>query len=213
MTDVDAVLFSHHHYDHTGGIRTFLKISSCRRAIAHPYAILEHSDGENFLRDHLSLFAFAEARTTPLLLTDHLIFLGEIPSFNDFEVRQCWGKVMLKGTPVDDFCMDDSALIYRGKKDVVIITGCSHAGICNIVQYARNVAEKEWGLTEIGAIVGGLHLIERPQAFLDKVIGTLKESGVKSLYPSHCTDLFARMAFSRAGLRVYPMGTGTQLFF
>lgn len=213
LADVDAVIFSHHHYDHTGGIRTFLNISPCRQVIAHVDAVLEHSDGENFLKDNRGRFQFAEVRSIPVSLTDNLIFLGEIPSSNDFEVRACWGKVVKGGVAIDDFCLDDSALIFRGAMGVVIITGCSHSGICNIVQYARKVAEQKWGLTKIEAVVGGFHLIEKSQAFLNRVTETLQQIGATNLYPSHCTDLSARIAFARAGLTVHPMGTGTRLEF
>lgn len=213
LEDVDAVVFSHHHYDHTGGIRTLLNVSPCRHMIAHADAVLEHSDGENFLKDSLKYFQFTEVRSNPLSLTDNLIFLGEIPSLNDFEVRACWGKVVKDGKLVDDFCLDDSALIFRSAMGVVIITGCSHSGICNIVQYARKVAEQRWDLTKIEAVIGGFHLIERSQAFLNRVIETLQQNEATNLYPSHCTDLSARIAFARAGLTVHSMGTGTQLEF
>lgn len=213
LTDVSAVVFSHHHYDHTGGVRTLPSVSNCRRIIAHPWALFERLNEKNFLRNQQKDFEFTLVQSEPFPLTENLVFLGEIPSSNTFETRQYWGKVLVEGKPLDDFCRDDSALIYHSKKGIVVITGCSHSGICNIISYAREVAEQKWGITKIEAVIGGMHLIDKPQMFMDQVISSLKENGATNLYPSHCTDLSARVAFARADLTVHAMGTGARLVF
>jgi len=65
-----------------------------------------------------------------------LAFLGEIPSSNSFEIRKPIGKINASGTWNEDYNMDDTALIYKSVEGLFIITGCSHSGICNIVEYA-----------------------------------------------------------------------------
>lgn len=212
LKSISKVIFSHSHYDHTGGLRYLSQVSDCRQIVAHPYAPFPRSDGDNFLADNISGFEFITSKDL-LHLTDNLVFLGEIPSFNEFEVRKSWGKVFLKGETIEDYCMDDSALVYKGSRGIIVIAGCSHSGICNIVQYAKNIAEKEWGMSEICAVIGGMHLINQPQGFLDKVTNSLKNSGVTDIYPSHCTDLGARIAFAKAGLNVHEMRAGKKLSF
>lgn len=113
------------------------------------------------------------------------MFLGEIPNFNDFEIRRNWGKVFVDGKAVEDYCADDTALIYRSSQGIVVITGCSHSGICNIVQYAKNIAMKEWRVSKICAVIGGMHLLGKPQNLLDRITNFLKRNSIHDLYPSH----------------------------
>lgn len=213
LANVDKVIFSHNHYDHTGGIRYLRDVSSCRQIVAHKYAALPRNDGEGFLTKAVSSFELIGTVTEPLRLTDNLVFLGQIPQFYPFEVRQKWEQVFVDGQAIDDYCLDDSALIYRSPEGIVVITGCSHSGICNIVHQARTVAQKLWGLSRIQAVLGGMHLIHRPPEFLAQVMEALEQEGVVDVYPSHCTDLSARMAFACASFNVYEMGVGTQVEF
>lgn len=212
LKPINKVIFSHSHYDHTGGIRYLSPFSDCKQIVAHPYASFPRSDGDNFLADNISEFEFFASKE-PLHLTANLMFLGEIPSLNDFEMRKSWGQVFINGKVIEDYCMDDSALIYRSSRGIVVITGCSHSGICNIVEYAKNIAKKEWETSKICAVIGGMHLLNEHRDFLDKVTNSLKNSGVIDIYPGHCTDLGARIAFAKAGLKVYEMGVGKRLIF
>ena len=82
------------------------------------------------------------------------MFLGEIPRVNDFENKKPVGEHCLTDGWHDDYVLDDSALVYKQKDGIYIITGCSHAGICNIAEYAKQVT----GCSVIKSIIGGLHL-------------------------------------------------------
>ena len=75
-------------------------------------------------------------------------FLGEIPTLNDFEQRHGFGSAE---DPVD-LVLDDTALVYRGSEGLFVITGCSHSGICNIIEYAKKVCgeAKVQGLSAAG---------------------------------------------------------------
>lgn len=63
--------------------------------------------------------------------------MGEIPRRNDFEKSLTFGRK--QGAQIDDEVIDDSALVYQSSKGLIIITGFSHAGICNIIEYAKQV--------------------------------------------------------------------------
>ena len=66
----------------------------------------------------------------------------------------------------------------------MIVTGCSHAGICNIVEYAKQITHQE----KVYAVVGGFHLLgDRVQ--LEKTVAYFSKNKVDHLYPMHCTDL------------------------
>ena len=65
----------------------------------------------------------------PYWLTENLIFLGEIERTNEFENADPIGQCEQSGIMVDDHVIDDSALVYKSPEGLVIITGCSHAGV------------------------------------------------------------------------------------
>ena len=86
--------------------------------------------------------------------------------------------------------LDDSALAYCSGDGVYIITGCSHAGICNIVEYAKKVTGKEL----VKGIIGGLHLFSGCSEQAVQTIAYLKANVKGTVYPCHCTNLAAKAA-------------------
>ena len=104
--------------------------------------------------------------TVPRYLTKNLVFLGEIERHFEFErVDPGVRKIILPdGSVKEDHILDDSALAFRTSGGLVIITGCSHAGICNIVERAQSVC----GETRVIDIIGGLHLLKPSPPCLKK---------------------------------------------
>jgi len=149
-----------------------------------------------------------DVKTTdePYNFTDNLIFLGEIPRFNDFEAKEPMEKVLRNGKYEDDYVIEDSALAYKSNTGLSVITGCSHSGICNIVEYSQKLFKTE----NIDIIIGGLHLIETPKDKMDKIIGHLDAQNIKEIFPCHCTDFNARVALANK-LNVKETGVGHSL--
>ena len=83
--------------------------------------------------------------------------------------------------------MDDSALLYDTSDGIYIITGCSHSGICNIIEYAKKVSKKD----NVLGIIGGTHLQEINNQ-LYKTIDYFKANNIKELYPCHCTKFYVK---------------------
>jgi hypothetical protein len=83
---------------------------------------------EKKLSEHFKL----KSSKDPVWLTEKLVFLGEIERKNDFEAKSPIGKIVKPNFEEDDYLMDDSALAYKSPRGLVIITSCSHAGICSL---------------------------------------------------------------------------------
>ena len=137
----------------------------------------------------------------PVALTEHLLWLGEIPRVTDFENKSpigiCGGEA--------DFLPDDTALVWRREDGIFLITGCSHSGICNMVEYAKKVC----GDDRVLGILGGFHLLEDgPQ--LDKTVDRLAGLGLQMLYPCHCVCLQAK-AKMLSRMPVTEVGVGMTL--
>lgn len=82
---------------------------------------------------------------------------------------------------------EDSALVFDTDQGMVILTGCAHAGIVNITEYARSIA----GVKPIVAVIGGLHLFNASDPVLAWTGTKLKAYGVLSLLAGHCTGIEA----------------------
>jgi 7,8-dihydropterin-6-yl-methyl-4-(beta-D-ribofuranosyl)aminobenzene 5'-phosphate synthase len=144
----------------------------------------------------------------PVTLTDRLVFLGEIARTNDFEGRAPIGKTLEGGVEEDDFLIDDSALAYKSPEGLVIITGCSHAGICNIVEQARRVC----GDDRVVDIIGGFHLLDPPAEQLQGTIAYMESLRPASVHACHCTDLRSKIALSRV-VNLEEVGIGLTLAY
>ncbi len=142
----------------------------------------------------------------PYWLTDNIVFLGEIERKNDFEGKVAIGTYEENGVKKSDYVFDDSALVYKSSEGLVIITGCSHAGICNIVDYAKKICEEE----RIVDIIGGFHLLNPEHDILEKTVEYFRCLDIKKVHACHCTDLKSKIELSRA-VDIQEVGVGMTL--
>lgn len=212
VTKAEAILLSHSHNDHTGGLKPLLKLDFPKkpRLIAHPHALLPHEwkgmdIGSPVSREKLAEKLELHLTKEPVWLTEKLVWLGEIPHTLDFEPAYAIGTVEKDGKKEADYIADDTALAYVGAKGLSIITGCSHAGICNIIAYAKKLT----GVERVQSVLGGFHLFEVDER-AKETIAYLKEEKIPELYPCHCTSFAVRAAL-HAVSPVTEVAVGTEL--
>jgi len=164
LRSLDYLILSHGHYDHTWGMVPLIRLYteaikeniSYKKPliITHPFTFLTKSRnelgeiGSLISEEKLSRNFELKLSKKPLWITEKLVYLGEIPRNSNFENQTPIGQVYLNENWTDDYVIEDSALVYKSKQGLVIITGCSHSGICNIVEYAKYVRMREYSISQ-----------------------------------------------------------------
>ncbi len=222
ILNTDFVVLSHGHIDHTWGLiplvshytERILEEQNTHKAtlVTHPLTLsAKRFDnvleiGSLLTEDRLSCYFNLELSREPVNLTERLVYLGEIERTNAFEAKIPIGKTWEDGIEKDDFLFDDSALAYKSDEGLIIITGCSHAGICNIVEYARKVC----GDDRVVDIIGGFHLLNPGTEQLQATMEYMKGLHPTSVHACHCTDLHSKIELSKV-VNLKEVGVGLKL--
>lgn len=219
LSCIDAVVLTHCHYDHTQGLGKVLKEIGKKDLpiIAHPDIFrlnfitdpyLRHvgvMDGDKKVDIEASGGTLYLTRDT-LEITPGLFTTGEVERVTDFEEVGINLFTIENGELRRDLMLDDISIVanIRGK-GLVIITGCSHAGIVNITKQAVTLSEIE----KIHGIIGGFHLIEASESRIKKTAQALKKFNPDWIYAGHCTGFRAQVEFyNTLKNRFSPLHTG-----
>ncbi|QQK08656.1 MBL fold metallo-hydrolase [Miniphocaeibacter halophilus] len=191
LSQLNKIIISHGHDDHTKGLMKIIEKfnTSNMELISHPDAFYpkrarDEDVGSPLSRSDISKEFKYNPSKEPLNVTENCIFLGEIPEYFDFEKRRVLGEREVDEKLEDDYMIDDSALVCKLKDGIFIVTGCSHSGICNIVEHAKKICNDD----RILGIIGGFHLFKTDER-LKKTIDYFLDNKVKMVYPCHCTSL------------------------
>ena len=221
--EIDAIVLSHGHFDHTGGFAGLAERYGSHNLpiLVHPHAFrhrrLRTGNGVIDLPTpsrryfEQSGFQVSEAENPSFLLDGSVLVTGEIERKTSFETGFAGQEAETgNGWIPDQLVLDDQALVISVRNlGLVVITGCGHAGIINTCQYARYLT----GQSKIAAAAGGFHLSSVRDPFaLAQVVEAFEDLDPGYLMPGHCTGLQATFAMmERFGSRVIPSLVGTTL--
>ena len=187
---IDTVVLSHGHWDHGNGLK-FLKN---KKLICHPEAFIKRFNKNKTkniglelsyekLLDRFELVVTKESYQ----ISENIFFLGEIPRLNNFESKT---TTFVDENQKNDFLPDDSGLAIILGDEIVVVSGCAHSGICNIIEHGKKVT----GINKVKAVIGGFHL--KDDGFQTKeTIKYFKDQNIEQIFPSHCTELPALSCF------------------
>jgi 7,8-dihydropterin-6-yl-methyl-4-(beta-D-ribofuranosyl)aminobenzene 5'-phosphate synthase len=201
LSDVEDVVLSHNHWDHVGGLLTlraeFSKANPKAMSRAHVAAGIfqprwtatneDHNGLKDVRAQYLATGGSFIVHDGPTELLPGVWFTGPVPRPNN---EKNWSPGLSLDGPsgrIEDNVPEDSALLFDTPEGVVILTGCGHAGVINIVEYARHLQ----GIRPLIAIVGGIHLFAATDAELAWTGAKLKQYGLQNLLAAHCTGFEA----------------------
>ncbi len=192
---LDYVLISHGHYDHSGGLKTFVESTEHHPTVIVgaeffklKYKILDEQSvkfignafDEKYLSEHKTPLKKIEANYYHL--SEHVIIFHHFDKKNDFEKMNDKFFIMNNDLRRADHFADEIVLGIVTQRGLVVIVGCSHFGIVNILKTIEEQIKMP-----IYAVIGGTHLIEADEERMQKTIDAFREMNIEFIGVSHCT--------------------------
>lgn len=192
LSHVTEIVLSHGHKDHTGGLMRLQDLYrkmliagislNVKTIMAHPDVFEakfnDNSENIGFPNSPANLCDIfdIEYSREPKWISPKLLYVGEIP----------------KDYSTDYNYNDETALVYKSSKGLVVITGCAHVGVQNLIEYARKVT----GENKIDSFIGGVFLCNKSEYKIRELGNYLKKQNITNFYPCHCCDLNTKLILS-----------------
>jgi len=203
LADTDAIVISHGHYDHTGGLSAVLGIVSKKAKIyLHPAATEPKFSQKTSEAKSIGMPDSAKEAiqgrhmiwtATPATIFPGMSITGQVPRMNDYE--DVGGAFFVdENCQKPDELLDDQTLFIESTKGLVVIFGCAHCGVVNTLDYISKLT----GYNKIYAVIGGMHLSNAGRVRIANTIEAFKKYEIQKIVPLHCTGQNAMQDFKTA---------------
>jgi 7,8-dihydropterin-6-yl-methyl-4-(beta-D-ribofuranosyl)aminobenzene 5'-phosphate synthase len=200
LGNVQSVILSHNHADHTTGLMPLRGLAGSRsKSLTTLYVgsgiFLPRVEADGRLDERMASIKREYESTggriveveAPLRLQPGVWLTGRIPRVPPERNWGGLGKVRTPSGDQEDIVIEDMALVFRTNQGLVVLFGCGHAGVINTLEHVR----KNIDSANVKAIIGGLHLYAAEEAHLSWTASQFKRFGVQQLLGAHCTGIEA----------------------
>ncbi len=206
LADAEAVILSHGHFDHFGGLLKVLNEMDRKLPLfLHQDAFVprrveltpEFQVDLPAMKEEEVIKAGADLQKIngpETLFSDLVLLSGTVERQTDFEKGMPGAEAKIDGNWIQDPFNDDQCIVIniRGK-GLVVVGGCSHAGIINTIKHVKKISE----INDIHAVMGGFHLAGENEKLIGPTIEEMKKIDPDFIIPMHCTGWNAINRFSR----------------
>ena len=220
LRQLEAIVLSHGHYDHCGGLKAVRSLAPHTKLHLHPAApAAKFSTNKEGVTRYIGMpdaaretirSAAGTVWTGELTeVVPGLFATGEIPRQTDFE--DVGGRFFLDAAGRHpDPLLDDQALFFESREGVVVVLGCAHAGVVNTLLHVEHLT----GGKPIHAVLGGMHLLNASPERMQKTLAALAQRDIRLLVPVHCTGWPATPSlWNQFGNRCATGGVGSRHIF
>ena len=199
LSDVEVVILSHNHADHTTGLLTLRRQFAAKtpRALSKVYAgtgifwprITQGGQLDDRMARIKGDFEATGGNVIdvakPTEIFPGVWLTGPVPRIHPERNWSNVGKVRTAAGDVEDTVPEDMTLVFQTAQGLVYLFGCGHAGVINTLAHARTAIDP----SPVKAVIGGLHLFAATEQHLAWTAAQLKSFGVQQLVGAHCTGI------------------------
>lgn len=218
LSDLDYVVLSHGHYDHSGGFRNLVDKTGNRFRLiigngffnkkykvdeGNTYKYNGNSFDENYLKENGISAKYVKEYT--YTISENIMFFSGLKRKMEFEKLNQKFFIEKNGQYISDDFSDEIIMAVKVKNGLMVVLGCSHVGMVNILETIMERTNMP-----IYGIIGGTHLIEADELRLNSTISFLKEKNIQIVGVSHCTgEKAVEKIKSELGERFLYVNTGS----